>query len=154
MQQSHTGCFFLLGFILALHMKHSAHALLGAFAIWLLLVLIAPQIGDTRDADNQVARGGVFQQLNISKPDQVEIMKGFASFESVRNGIEMASVTKLFERFTFVVHGNKVSCAGRPLGPILIGKTGDLIWIFLTALGLGAVLLLAIPLNPDRLAKT
>ena len=58
-QQSHTGCFFLLGFILALHMKHSAHALLGAFAIWLLLVLIAPQIGDTRDPDNQVARGGV-----------------------------------------------------------------------------------------------
>ena len=147
----YTGCFFLLSFTLALHMKRPAHALLVAFAIWLTLVLIAPQIGDTLDPDNQVA-GGVFKQLHIAKPDQVEIMKGFASFESARNGIEVASVTKHFERFTFAVLGIKDTFAGRPLGPILIEKQGDLIWIFLTFLGL-SVVLLAIPLNPDRLAK-
>jgi ABC-type transport system involved in multi-copper enzyme maturation permease subunit len=147
----YTGCFFLLSFILTLHMRHPTHALLAAFAVWLTLVLIAPQIGDTMDPDNQVA-GGVFKQLNIAKPDQVEIMKSFATYETVRNGIEVASVTKHFERFSFAVLGIKDTYAGAPLGPVLIEKSGDAIWIFLTALGLGA-LLLAIPLNPNRLAR-
>ncbi len=145
-------CFFLLSFILALHMRQPSHALLVAFAIWLTLVLIAPQIGDTMDPDNQVA-GGVFQQLGIARPDQMEIMKRYAAFESIRNGIEIASVTKHFERFTFAVLGIKATYAGMPLGPILIEKIGDLIWIVLTALGLGE-LLLALPIHPDRLART
>ena len=148
---AYTACFFLVSFILSLHMKQPSHALLVVFAIWLTLVLVAPQIGDTLDPDNQVA-GGVFKQLNIAKPDQVEIMKGFATFETVRDGIEQASVTKHFERFTFAVLGIKATYAGMPLGPILIEMLGNLIWIFLTALGLGA-LALALPLNPDRLAK-
>ena len=147
----YTGCFFLLGFILTLHMRHPSHALLAAFAVWLTLVLIAPQIGDTLDPDNQVA-GGVFKQLNISKPDQKQIMTRFATFETVRNGIEVASVTKHYERFTFAVLGIKDTYTGVALGPILTEKRGDLIWIFLTALGLGA-LALALPLHPDRLAK-
>ena len=147
----YTACFFLVSFILSLHMKQSSHALLVAFAVWLTLVLVAPQIGDTLDPDNQVA-GGVFKQLHIAKPDQVQIMKGFATFETVRDGIEQASVTKHFERFTFAVLGIKASYAGMPLGPILTLMLGNLIWIFLTALGLGA-LALALPLNPDRLAK-
>jgi ABC-type transport system involved in multi-copper enzyme maturation permease subunit len=147
----YTACFFLLSFILTLHMKHPAHALLATFAIWLALVLIAPQIGDTLDPDNQVA-GGVFKQLHIAKPDQVNIMKGFAAFETIRDGIEQASVTKHFERFTFAVLGIKATYTGQPLGPILIEKTGDLIWIFLSALGL-CILVLALPMDPDRLAK-
>ena len=146
-----TGCFFLLSFLLTLHMKHPSHALLLAFAIWLTLVLIAPQIGDTMDPDNQVA-GGVFKQLGIAKPDQIEILKSFATYETVRNGIEVASVTKHFERFSFAVLGIKDTYTGLPLGPILIEKIGNLIWIFLTAFGLGT-LLLALPINPSRLAK-
>ena len=148
---AYTTCFFLVSFILSLHMKQPSHALLVAFAVWLTLVLIAPQIGDTLDPDNQVA-GGVFKQLNIAKPDQVEIMKGFATFETVRDSIEQASVTKHFERFTFAVLGIKATYTGMPLGPILIEMLGNLIWILLTALGLGA-LALALPLQPDRLAK-
>ena len=148
---TYTSCFFLLSFILTLHMKQPSHALLVAFAVWLLLVLIAPQIGDTLDPDNQVA-GGVFKQLNIAKPDQIQIMKGYATFETVRDGIEQASVTKHFERFTFAVLGIKATYAGMPLGPILTEMLGNLVWIFLTALGLGA-LALALPINPDRLSK-
>ena len=148
---AYTSCFFLLSFILTLHMKQLSHALLVAFAIWLLLVLIAPQIGDTLDPDNQVA-GGVFKRLNIAKPDQVEIMKGFATFETLRDGVEQASVTKHFERLSFAVLGIKAIYAGMPLGTILVEMLDNLIWIFLTALGLG-VLALALPLNPDRLAK-
>lgn len=148
---TYTACFFLLSFILTLHMKQPSHALLTAFAVWLLLVLIAPQIGDTLDPDNQVA-GGVFRQLNIARPDQLVIMKGFATFETVRNGIEVASVTKHFERLSFAVLGIKATYAGMPLGSILTQTLGNLIWIFLTAIGLGA-LALALPLNSDRLAK-
>ncbi len=147
----YTSCFFLLGFVLTLHMKQPSHALLAAFAVWLLLVLIAPQIGDTLDPDNQVA-GGVFAQLHIAKPDQTEIMKRFASFESLRNGIEVASVTKHFERFTFAILGIKATYAGMAIGPILTEMWSNLFWILLTALGL-ACLALALPLNPNRLAK-
>ena len=56
---TYTACFFLVSFILSLHMKHPSHALLVAFAVWLTLVLVAPQIGDSLDPDNQVAGGGV-----------------------------------------------------------------------------------------------
>ena len=35
---TYTACFFLLSFILTLHMKQPSHALLVAFAVWLLLV--------------------------------------------------------------------------------------------------------------------
>lgn len=148
---AYTGAFFLLGFILTLHLRRTATALLLAFSVWLTLVLVAPQIGDTLDPDNQVA-GGVFKSLGIAKPDQVEIMTRFATYETARNGIERASVTKHFERFSFAVLGIKDTYTGQPLGPILIEKRGDLIWILLTALGLG-VLAVALPINADRLTK-
>lgn len=147
----YTACFFLVGFILTLTLRKTATALLLAFAVWLTLVLVAPQIGDTLDPDNQVA-GGVFKSLGIAKPDQVEIMKQFSTYETLRDGIEQASVTKHFERFTFAVLGIKDTYTGVPLDQILIEKKGDLIWIFLTALGLG-LLALALPLNADRLTK-
>lgn len=147
----YTACFFLVGFILTLTLRKTATALLLAFAVWLTLVLVAPQIGDTLDPDNQVA-GGVFKSLGIAKPDQVEIMKQFSTYETLRDGIEQASVTKHFERFTFAVLGIKDTYTGVPLDQILIEKKGDLIWIFLTALGLGLVALV-LPLNADRLTK-
>ena len=148
---AYTACFFLMAFILTLHMKQPSHALLVAFAIWMTLVLVAPQIGDTLDPDNQVA-GGVFKQLHIAKPDQVEIMKRFATFETVRDSIEQASVTKHFERFSFAVLGIKATYAGLPLGPILTEKALDVVWIILSALGF-AILALALPLNSRTLTK-
>lgn len=147
----YTACFFLVGFILTLTLRKTATALLLAFAVWLTLVLVAPQIGDTLDPDNQVA-GGVFKSLGIAKPDQVAIMKQFSTYETLRDGIEQASVTKHFERFTFAVLGIKDTYTGVPLDQFLIEKKGDLIWIFLTALGLG-LLALFLPLNADRLTK-
>ena len=148
---AYTACFYLMAFGLALHMRHPVHALLAAFAIWLMLVLIAPQIGDTLDPDNQVA-GGVFQQLHIAKPDQIEIMKGYKTFETLRDAIEQASITKHFERFSFAVLGIKASFAGQSLRPILIEKLPDLTWICLTLLAL-AGLIIGLPIQPTRLAK-
>lgn len=148
---AYTSCFFLVSFVLTLAMRRPPHALLAAFAIWLILVLIAPQIGDTLDPDNQVA-GGVFAQLHIAKPDQVTIMQQFATFETVRTGIEAASITKHFERFSFAVLGIKDTYAGVSLQQILAEKWGDALFIFLTSLGLAALALL-LPLKSDRLTK-
>ena len=143
--------FFLAAFVLTLHLPRPATALLTAFALWLMIVLVAPQIGDTMDPDNQVA-GGVFKSLSIARPDQLEIMKSYAGFEAVRNGIEVASITKHFERFAFAVLGIKATYAGLPLGPILIEKALDIAWIVLAALGL-AVVAIALPLNIKTLTE-
>lgn len=147
----YTACFFLLGFGLTLHLRRPATALLIAFAVWLILVLIAPQIGDTMDPDNQIA-GGVFHALSIAKADQTRIMQGYTTFETIRDGIEQASVTKHFERLSFAVLGIKATYTGLPLGPILIEKIWDMVWIIATALGLGTIVL-ALPLNPKTLTE-
>ncbi len=143
--------FILLGLILALWMKSLPNALLAAFTIWLVLVLVAPQIGDTLDPDNQVA-GGVFKQLSVPKPDQLEILKSFASYETIRTGIEAASPTKHFERFAFAVFGIKDIYAGQPLLPILKEKLGDILWLLASAAAL-LVLLFSRRLDFTRLAK-
>ncbi|MBU1306757.1 MAG: ABC transporter permease [Alphaproteobacteria bacterium] len=143
--------FFLLGFVTALWAKKLPNALLLAFTVWLSFVLIAPQIGDTLDPDNQVA-GGVFKQLQIAKPQQVEILQSFSTYETIRNGIEVASPTKHFERLSFAVLGIKDTYAGQPLMPILAEKTSDMIWLLAIALAL-ALLLFARRLDPNRLSK-
>ena len=143
--------FYSLAFVLTLGMKRPANALLIAFAVWLLLVLIAPQIGDTLDPDNQVA-GGVFHALQVPRVEQDRIKAGYATFETIRSGIEAASITKHFERFAFAVLGIKDTFTGRPLGPILTEKLGDFLWIFLTSLGLAGILLVR-PIRSNRLTK-
>lgn len=143
--------FFVLGFVTALWAKKLPNALLIAFTVWLSLVLIAPQIGDTLDPDNQVA-GGVFKQLQIAKPQQTEILQSFSTYETIRNGIEVASPTKHFERLSFAVLGIKDTYAGQPLMPILAEKISDLVWLLGIALAL-ILLLFARRLDPNRLSK-
>lgn len=143
--------FFTLAFGLSLHLKTPSHALLYSFIIWLMVVLIAPQIGDTLDPDNQVA-GGVFKQLHVPKAEEDRIKAGYAGFESIRGGIEAASITKHFERFGFAVLGIKDTYTGVPLADILKEKSSDFWWIVLTELGL-AVLVFALPISSNRLTK-
>jgi ABC-2 type transport system permease protein len=143
--------FFMLGLALALWAHKLPNALLLAFTVWLAIVLVAPQIGDTMDPDNQVA-GGVFKQLNIAKPQQNEILASFSTYETIRNGIEVASPTKHFERFAFAVLGIKDTYTGQPLMPILAEKTSDIIWLvavaFLLCLGL-----FTRRMDPNKLSK-
>jgi ABC-2 type transport system permease protein len=143
--------FVLLGFILALWMKSLPNALLAAFIVWLILVLVAPQIGDTLDPDNQVA-GGVFKQLNVPKPQQLEILKSFSSYEAIRTGIEAASPTKHFERLSFAILGIKDIYNGQPLVPVLWEKSGDILWLFASAAAL-LLLLFTRRLDFTRLSK-
>jgi len=143
--------FFVLSFMSTLWIKRPPNALLMCFSIWLLLVLIAPQIGDTLDPDNQVA-GGVFKQLHVPKTEQTRIQESYATFEMIRNGIEVSSITKHFERFSFAVLGIKDNYTGKSLPPILVEKRGDFLWILFTTLALIG-LMFARPLESDRLTK-
>lgn len=147
----YTISFFVLGLVLALHVRRLPHALLYAFAVWLTFVLVAPQIGDTLDPDNQVS-GGVFRKLHIAKPQEKEIMLSFSSYETIRNGIEEASPAKHFERLTFALLGIKETYNGLPILQILNERRRDpisLILIFLSMVGL----LFAWPINFNRITK-
>jgi ABC-type transport system involved in multi-copper enzyme maturation permease subunit len=121
--------FFVLGFFLSLHMRRLPHALLAAFTVWLSLVLIAPQIGDTLDPDNQLP-GGLFRTLGIPKPQEKEILLSFKSYETIRDGIEQASPAKHFERLSFALTGIKDIYNGEPIGKIMSERRVDLIWLF------------------------
>jgi ABC-type transport system involved in multi-copper enzyme maturation permease subunit len=150
-----SGCyvmaFFLLGFLLALWMRRLPDAILTAFAIWLVLVLIAPQIGDTLDPDNQVA-GGVFKQIAIPKAQEKEILASFASYETIRNGIEELSPAKHLERLSFALLGIKDIYNGQPLGLVMGDKGTELMWLtgYLAAL---LALLLTRRIDFNRLTK-
>lgn len=147
----YSSIFFLLGFGAALWAKKLPNALLFAFTIWLGFVLIAPQIGDTMDPDNQVA-GGVFRQLHMTKDQEHAVMASFATYETIRNGIEISSPTKHFERLSFAITGVKTMFTGQPLGTILWQKLSDLEWLLAIA-AFALALVLILPLDPNRLAK-
>ncbi|MFZ1727511.1 MAG: ABC transporter permease subunit [Albidovulum sp.] len=151
MASTYTVGFFVLAFMTTLWSRRPSNALLFSFVVWLLLVLVAPQIGDTLDPDNQVA-GGVFKLLHIPKAEQDRIKAGYAGYETIRNGIEVASVTKHLERFSFAVLGIKDTYTGKPLGPILTEKSGDALWLICTTLGLTG-LMFSRRLKSDRLTK-
>jgi len=91
--------------------------LLAAMVIWLGVVLILPQIGDTMDPDNQVP-GGLFRSLQIAQQDELTVMAHFAGFDSVRNGIEVSSVTKHFERAAFSYLGINDEYNQQPIGVV------------------------------------
>jgi ABC-2 type transport system permease protein len=81
-------------------------ALIVALVIWLAFVLVIPQIGDTMDPDNQVP-GGLFAALQIQKTDELAVLAQFAGFDGIRNGLEVSSITKHFERLSFALLGIK-----------------------------------------------
>jgi ABC-type transport system involved in multi-copper enzyme maturation permease subunit len=89
--------------------------LIVAIVIWLAFVLVIPQIGDTMDPDNQVP-GGLFKTLQIQKPDELKVLANFAAFDGIRNGLEVSSITKHFERLSFAFLGIKDKYNQQPLG--------------------------------------
>lgn len=91
--------------------------LIVGLVIWLIIVLILPQIGDTMDPDNQVP-GGLFASLHILKADELTVMSHFTWFDDIRNGIEVSSIEKHFERLTFGFLGIKEQYNQQPLSYI------------------------------------
>jgi len=130
--------FFCITSILALVNHSLPNALIFSIIIWLLFVLIIPQIGDTMDPDNQIP-GGFFKSMNISKPQEKEILAKFNTYETIRNNIEESSIMKQYERFVFALLGIKDEYNNKEIGFILMDKRGDGVWImvfFLVSLGL------------------
>ncbi len=120
--------FYCLGAILTLRSRAPINGLITGFALWLLIVMIMPQIGDTMDVDNQVP-GGLFHALQIQKSDERAILAHFKTYETIRNDIEIASIEKHYERFNFAVTGIKDQYNQRPLAEVVSAKRADLGWL-------------------------
>ncbi len=123
--------FFMLSFLLSLQQKNINNALIISFVVWLVFVLIFPQIGDTMDPDNQVP-GGFFKSMNITRAKSKEIMKKFNNYEVVRGGIEQLSITKHYEREMFALFGIKSIYNNMSLTKILNKNISNTLFILFT----------------------
>ena len=126
--------FFSFAALATILIKNSSNALIFSFVVWLLFVLIVPQIGDTMDTDNQVP-GGFFNAIHINQVDSHIILKQFPIYENIRTGTEDTSITKHYERLTFALLGIKDTYNGKTIGFIVYDKRLDIYWL-LTALAL------------------
>jgi ABC-2 type transport system permease protein len=88
--------------LITLLVDNTRAALLTAIIIWLLFTFLLPQIGDTMDMDNQIP-GGFFSYLGLNRTQEKDLLSNFAWYEYFRNGLEVMSPTKHFERFSFAL---------------------------------------------------
>lgn len=117
--------FFCFSALLALFVRDLPRALMFAFSLWLIFVLIIPQIGDTMDPDNQVP-GGFFASMHVTQTQQKTIIAKFRRYEGLRNALEVSSIEKHYERLVFATLGIKLMYNGKPLGTIFGDKWLDL----------------------------
>lgn len=120
--------FFSLSATLALLSRSLPNALIIGFVIWILFVLIIPQIGDTMDTDNQVP-GGFFNAIHVDKSQSKIILQQFSVYETLRNGIEESSITKHYERLTFALFGIKDIYNYKSVSFILRDKLNETLWL-------------------------
>ena len=127
--------FYCLGCIATAKSKVAGNGLMIALAIWLLVVLVLPQIGDTMDADNQIP-GGLFKALGLNHDGELSILTHFATYEHIRTWTEELSLAKHVERFAFAM--TDVKERYRPFSlPWLLGQTrNDVGWLLAAAAGL------------------
>ena len=129
--------FYCLGVICTARARVAANGLMIALGIWLVVVLIIPQIGDTLDADNQVP-GGLFAALGLGKSGEDQVLAHFSTYETVRTTIETTSLAKHFERFAFAMTDVKEKYRGFSLGHLLRLKHSEIEWLLLYIVALGA----------------
>jgi ABC-2 type transport system permease protein len=120
--------FFCVGAVATAWSRTPAIGLMAALGVWLLVVLILPQLGDTLDADNQVP-GGLFRALGLNRNDETTILTHFHIYETTRVGIEEASFSKHFERFTFAMTDVLDKYKNFTLGQLLREKWHDIAWL-------------------------
>lgn len=121
-------------------------ALVIGLIVWLVVVLIIPQIGDTMDPDNQVP-GGLFKSLQVDKPQEEAVMAHFSGYETTRNFLEETSISKHYERASFAYLGVKDKYNQQPLGLISHDMWANVTWL---VGGLAAALGLAITQSKKR----
>lgn len=129
--------FYFLGAALTARSKTPANGLMVALGVWLIVVLIIPQIGDTLDADNQIP-GGLFASLGLDRADETTIVAHFSGYETARTAIEAASFSKHFERFAFAMTDVKAKYLDLTLRQLLDIKRIEIEWMAFYAITLGA----------------
>lgn len=128
--------FYCLSAILTIIVENSPHALIISFVVWILIVLIIPQVGDTMDPDNQVP-GGFFASMHMTKPQENQVIAKFKTYETLRNTLEESSVEKHYERAVFATLGIKDIYNNKSLMYIFHDQWGNILWLggyFITGL--------------------
>ncbi len=131
------GVFYCLGAMVTARSRIASNGLMVALGIWLVVVLILPQFGDTLDADNQVP-GGLFKTLTIDRPQSLQILSHFGTYEFIRTGLEELSFAKHYERFVFAMTDVKANYRGFTLSQLFHEKRNDVAWMIFYAVALGA----------------
>lgn len=126
--------FFCFSAMLALLISDLPRALMLSFALWLVFVLIIPQVGDTMDPDNQVP-GGFFASMQMTQDGQKVVIDQFKQYENFRNMLEVSSLEKHYERLAFATLGIKTMYNDKDLGFIMNDKWPDLAILFLFLFG-------------------
>jgi len=124
--------FYSLGAFATASSKVATNGLMAALGIWLVVVLVLPQIGDTLDADNQLP-GGLFAALGLGHDGEVQILTHFATYETIRTSIEAASFAKHFERFAFAMTDVKERFRTLSLPDLFFQVRFSIVWILLYA---------------------
>ncbi len=127
--------FYSLGAIVTARSRVGANGLMVALGVWLIVVLILPQIGDTLDADNQVP-GGLFSALGLGHDGEVTILAHFTSYERIRTWTEELSLAKHFERFAFAMTDVKERYRPHDLPWLLNTTRNDIGWLIAGATAL------------------
>lgn len=109
-------------------MRQPGISLMVCFVLWLVVVLIIPQIGDTMDPDNQVP-GGLFASLQVDRSHEQDVMAHFSGYETARNFLEESSISKHFERASFAFLGVKEIYDRQPLSLIWGDTWKDTGWL-------------------------
>ena len=120
--------FYCLGAITTAKTKHAANGLVIALGIWLVIVLVFPQIGDTLDADNQVP-GGLFKALGLNRDDETTLLNHFSVYETIRTRIEYLSFAQHYQRFAFAMVDVKERYRPFGLGWLFARVWTDLAWV-------------------------
>ena len=119
-------------------LKQYSSAILVGITSWLIVVLVVPQIGDTMDVDNQIP-GGLFGSLGIVKSTETSILAQFHTFDVIRNGLEVSSITKLFERVAFAFLGIKDKYNQLPISQVAKALESSLIALFISTAVIGII---------------
>lgn len=127
--------FYCLGAIATSRSKVSTNGLMVALGIWVVVVLVLPQVGDTLDADNQLP-GGLFAALGLGHDGEVEILTHFKTYETIRTGIESLSFAKAFERFAFAMTDVKERFRSLSLGGLFFEVRTSIAWLAAYSLAL------------------
>jgi ABC-2 type transport system permease protein len=133
------GVFYCLGAALTARSRVLANGLVAALVVWLVVVLIIPQIGDTMDPDNQVP-GGLFSALNLDKPHERAVLAKFSTYERLRNDLEEASFAKHYERFAFAMLDVKDKYRGMTIGQLARETRENIVWMAIYAVALAGAL--------------